>query len=342
MLPADARILIVRTSALGDIVHALPVLSALRRHRPESTIGWVVEAPFASLLEEHPDVDEVIVASTKRWRQRPLSSATLGGARDFASRVADFSADVALDLMGNHKSATIVALSQADRRIGLGRRHRREPSSALWLNEGCEPLGPHAVDHALSVLAPLGLPHEVADFAGDRIFPEARPGAAAPTDAAILPGAGWDNKRYPPAWWGRVAVHLGEAGISSRLLPGPGEEPLAEEAVAASEGHARLVAPGGLTSLAATLRGARIVLGGDTGPVHLAHALGVPVLCLMGPTDPERNGPYRGLHRTLWKRLPCSFCHKRFDEPKACLLELPPALVAERALDLAGSKPADG
>ena len=242
--------------------------------------------------------------------------------------------------MGNHKAGAIAALTMADRRIGLERRHRREPSSAVWLSETCPRLGPHAVDHALSVLAALDIPAEPADFGADRIFPDAWPdahtgGGEDPPYVAILPGAGWDNKRYPARRWGEVAAALGDAGLESRVLPGPGEEGLAEEVAAASGGRARVVAAGGLEHLAAALRGARLALGGDTGPIHLAHALGTPVLCLLGPTDPDRNGPYGDPAGALWKRLPCSFCHQRFDEPKACMLEIPSDLVAARALEVA-------
>lgn len=333
------RILIVRTSALGDVVHSLPVLTALRRHLPEARIGWVVEAPFASLLEQHRQLDRVIVARTKLWRRRLLAPETLRDLRRFRRELDGFSADVVLDLMGNHKSGVISALTMADRRIGLAGEHRREPSSAFWISEGVEPLGRHAVERALSVLAALGLPTEEPDFGSSRIFAQAE----APADSgyvAILPGAGWENKRYPNRWWGEVAAGLAAAGApESRLLPGPGEEEEAEEVAAASGGHAVVVPPQGLDVLTSELRGASLVLGGDTGPLHLAHAVGTSVLCLMGPTAPGRNGPYGRPRQALWKELPCSFCDKRFDETKACLLEIAPATVVERALELLREEP---
>lgn len=333
------RILIIRTSALGDIVHTLPVLASLRRQLPEATLGWVVEGSFAPLLEGHPDLDRLIVARTKSWRKSPLAKSTLMDLERFRRELADFGADVALDLMGNHKSATIAALTMADRRIGLGRRHRREASSAIWLSESCDPVGGHAVDRGLSLLPALGLEIDPEpDFGGDRLLPDATAEAEA-GHIALLPGAGWHNKRYPTSLWGKVAAGLAEVSAAEvRILPGPGEEPLAEKVLEASGGSCRIEAPGGLVSLTATLRGARLALGGDTGPLHLAQALDVPVLCLMGPTDPERYGPYRAPERALWKQLPCSFCHRRFDEPKACLREIPPRVVVERALaELAGS-----
>ena len=327
------RILLIRTSALGDIVHALPVLATLRRAQPDATVAWVVEDSFAPLLSDHPDIDRLIVARTRAWRRRPLSKDTLFDVLRFRRELDDFGADVALDLMGNHKSAAIAAASMADRRVGFSWSARREPSSAVWLSETVEPKGTHAVDRGLSLLPALGLPVDrPASFDGDRLLPAART-STSEAYAAILPGAGWENKRYPAEWWGEVAALLAEAGgPPARVFPGPGEEALAQETVAASRGHARLMPADGLAALAGSLRGAAIALGGDTGPIHLAHALGTPVLCLMGPTDPTRTGPYERPDSALWHRLPCSFCHQRLDEPKACLLELPPAEIARRAL----------
>jgi lipopolysaccharide heptosyltransferase I len=336
------RILIVRTSALGDVVHALPVLTALRRHLPQAEIGWVVEEAMAPLLEGHPDLDRLLIVRLRRWRYRPWTRPHLRQMGSFLRRLGEFSPDIVLDLMGNHKAGAIGALTLADRRIGLARAHRREPSSALWISEPVDPeeqLGDarHAVDRGLALLTALGLPAEPADFGADRLLGGApsvvdgRELAAAPPYLVVLPGAGWGNKRYPAAWWGRVAQTVGErTGIASWVAPGPGEEPLAREALAASAGWIRAVHAVRIRELAALLRHARLVVGGDTGPVHLAHALGTPVLCLMGPTDPLRSGPYGEPGRALWNELPCSFCNKRFDEPKACLLQVPPELVAER------------
>ncbi len=335
------RILIVRTSALGDIVHCLPVLTALRRRLPEARLGWVVEAVMAPLLEGHPDLDELIPVRFRVWRRRPFARATGREIRTLFQRLDRFAPDVVLDLMGNHKAGLLAAVTLADRRIGLARRFRREPSSAIWISDGVAPRGAHAVERALAVLAGLGLEPGPADFGGEKLFPAApdevdgRALASAGDYVLIQPGAGWANKRYPPAAWGEVAARLAAPGgpavwvVSSR-----GEEGLAEGVARGSGGRAEVVHAATLPELAALLRRARLVLAGDTGPLHLAHALGRPVLCLMGPTDPPTHGPYGAPERALWHRLPCSFCHRRFDETKACLLEIAPALVAERAAAL--------
>ena len=339
-LGTGERILLLRTSALGDVVHCLPVLRALRRSRPGARIGWVVEAPIAPLLAGHPDLDELLVVRLRAWRRRPFASATLREVGDFLAALDRFAPDLVLDLMGNHKAGVIAALTLADRRIGAARRFRREPSSALWLSEGVAPRGVHAVDCALSLLDALGVPPGPADFGGGFLLP-AVPEAVGerlarhPEPFVLLhPGAGWGNKRYPPAGWGEVARRLRSQGVATWVGVAPGEEELAGAVVAAASGAAVAVPAPDLASLAALSRGARLVLGGDSGPLHLAHALGAPVLMLLGPTDPETNGPYGAPDRALWHRLPCSFCHRRFAETKACLLEIPPARVAARAGEL--------
>jgi lipopolysaccharide heptosyltransferase I len=336
------RILLVRTSALGDVVHTLPVLTALRRHFPKAKIGWVVEEGMAPVLAGHPDLDEVLTVRLRQWR-RP-SRGILSGVREigaFLSSLDRFSPEVVLDLMGNHKAGVLSALTLSDRRIGFARRHRREPSSAVWISEPVVPRGTHAVDRALSLLDALGLPPEPADFGGGKIFREEPAAirdllAAHPEPFVLLhPGAGWANKRYPPAWWGMAARRLREiAGVPTWVAAARGEEGLAAAVEAAGGGAARVVPAPDLPTLAALIRRARLMLGGDSGPTHLAHALGTPVLMLMGPTDPERHGPYAAPEHALFKRLPCSFCYKRLPETKACLLEIPPDRVAGRAAEL--------
>lgn len=338
MTASNPRLLLVRTSALGDVVHCLPVLSALRRAHPAARIAWVVEEAMAPVLTGHPDLDAVIPVRLRPWRRAPLARVTREELLTALGALRDFAPDAAIDLMGNHKGALLASLSGAPRVIGLARRHRREPSSALWINQPVElpadgkPL--HAVDRALALLAPLGVPAAPVDFGGGKLFrgaPSAEPGPY----AVIHPGAGWGNKIYPPARWGEVARRLWErAGLPTRVPVAPGEEGLADAVVEASGGAARLEPGSGLEGLAGLLRGARLVLAGDTGPLHLAHALGAPVLAVHGPTDPRRHGPYGAPRRALWQNLPCSFCYKRFADTKACLEVVPAERVVRRALDL--------
>lgn len=338
------RILLIRTSALGDVVHCLPALVALRRRLPEARIGWVVEDLFAPLLDGHPALDEVVPVRLRTWRKRPLAGGTRRELFRFLRRLRAFRADVAVDLMGNHKAGVIARLSGAKRRVGPARDDRRERSSALWIDEPVAIRGEHAVDRALSTVAPLlgaapGAPDPTAvDFGGDDLIPgAAAAGAAGDGEPFVLvhPGAGWGNKVYPPERWGAVARGLVErAGVATRvaLSPSPAERRMAESIVAASGGAASTVEAADLATLVALSRRARLVLGGDSGPIHLAHALGTPVLAVMGPTDPARHGPYGAPESSLARPLPCSYCYRRFTDTKACLLEITPEAVLERAV----------
>jgi heptosyltransferase I len=325
------NILLIRTSALGDVVHCLPVLTALRRHLPQAKIGWLVEGAMAPVLEGHPDLDALLTVRLRLWRKRPFSAGTRAEVAGFLRDLDRFAPDVTLDLMGNHKAGFLAALTQCDRRIGPGRK-RREAFSSIWINEPVVPRGMHAVDRALSLLDALGIPPEPADFGGGKIFRQA-PDVPAPEPFVLIhPGAGWGSKRYPPERWGEAARLLRERTGFSTLVPvARGEEALAAGVEAAGGGAARTVPAGDLPTLAALLRRARLVMGGDSGPTHLAHALGTPVLMLMGPTDPARHGPYGAPERALWKDLPCGFCYKRFDEPRPCLATISPERVAARA-----------
>ncbi|HEX3529454.1 MAG TPA: glycosyltransferase family 9 protein, partial [Thermoanaerobaculia bacterium] len=302
------------------MIHALPVLTALRRHFPAARIGWVVEEGMAPVLAGHPDLDELLPVRLRAWGRRPFSGETVRGLGAFVAALDRFAPEVVLDLMGNHKAGAVSALTLADRRIGAARKHRREPSSAVWINEPVVPRGTHAVDRMLSLLDALGVPAEPADFGAAKLFRGEKDGSDRSDGysreerfALLHPGAGWGNKVYPPAWWGAAVKRLREeTGVSTRVAVAPGEEQLATAVVAASGGAAQAVPAGGLPRLAALIRRSALVLGGDSGPTHLAHALGVPVLMLMGPTDPLRNGPYGAPDLALWKVLPCSFCHRRF------------------------------
>jgi lipopolysaccharide heptosyltransferase I len=324
------------------------VLTALRRHFPEARIGWVVEKVFAPVLAGHPLIDTVIPVRLRAWRKglgRAEVRREMAAAR---AALRDFRADVALDLMGNHKGGALAWVSGARRRVGAARSGRREPSSALWINESVEVEGRHAVDRGLSLLSALGVPPAPADFGAGLLLAEEPPeverflATARRPYVVIQPGAGWANKTWPAPWWGQVAREIARRSGHGVYVPiAPGEEHLAREVEATSDGAAEAVDAGPFAFLAALLRHSRLVLGGDTGPLHMADALGVSALCLIGPTDPARNGPYRHPEQVLWKPLPCSCCYKRFSGPRVCLLSIAPSEVTERALDLLSNPPPD-
>ncbi|MCM2268577.1 MAG: glycosyltransferase family 9 protein [Thermoanaerobaculia bacterium] len=324
------RILLVRTSALGDVVHALPVLTALRRRYPAARLAWAVDESFAPLLAGHAHLDDLFALPLRRWRRdRRAGTRELIG---FVRALRGFGAEVALDLMGNHKGALLARLSGASRRVGAARAARREPSSALWINVPVDARGAHAVERAQALLAPLDAAGGEVDFAPEAIACGRE--QVLPGDYLYLhPGAAWGNKRYPPARWGDAARRLGAAaGLEVLVGASPGEEHLADEVVAASGGAARRLAAPTLGHLAGAVRAARLVLAGDTGAVHLARAFGRPVVAVHGPTDPARHGPWADPDGVVFRRLACSFCHRRMDSAKSCLELVAPEEIAARGL----------
>ena len=334
------RILLIRTSSLGDIVHCLPALRALRQGLPTAHIGWVVEDVFAPLLARDPDLDDVLEVGLRRWRRSPLDAATLREMRAGLGRLTEYGADVVLDLMGNHKAGLLAAITSCDRRVGLEARLRRERSSAAWLSEWVGTRGDHAVDRALAVAAAVSGSDRFLGFGSDQIRAaagEAPSGGGNQSGQVVIhPGAAWPSKRYPAERWGRVAAAIERStGRTVAVSVGPGETALAEQVEQASGGVAARADASDLPRLVGLLADAALVLGGDTGPLHLAHALGVPTLFLHGPTDPRTHGPYGAPERAL-RGAPavCRSGRSNHRDGSAAAVDIPEAVVIERALAL--------
>lgn len=286
-------ILIVRLGALGDIVHALPAAAALRRRFPAARIDWVVDERYEELLRVVPAVDRRIVL---RSRSMPVWRAFL----ELRRALAEGAYDAAVDVQGLLKSAAVARSSRAPRVLGFAAPHLREPTARFLYTETCDPGGAaHVTDKNLALAGRLGA------RAGGRQFPLEAPASAA-LDAvrglpgvgkgpfAVLnPGAAWPNKRWAPARLATVAEWLREARrLPSLVTWGPGDEARAAAVVAGANGAALLAPPTRVPDLVAILRAAAVVVSGDTGPLHLAAAVGTPVVGLYGPTDARRNGPW--------------------------------------------------
>ncbi len=297
------RLLIVRMSALGDIVHALPVLSAIRAVYPAVEVDWLADRKYAGVLELVEGVNRCILG-------RP------GLARAVAS-MRQRRYDVAIDLQGLLKSAGMARLSGARRVLGFERSALRE-KGASWFYHETVPVsaGVHIIQKNLSVLPALGIvttpavrfPFVVAPSAvADQIAAAARGGFA-----LINPGAAWPNKRWPPARFGAVAARIRERhGLTSYVLWGHGEYPLADAVVAASSGAAERAPQTSLGDLLALASRASLMVSGDTGPVHLAAAMSTPIVGLYGPTWPERNGPWSAHDVVVSRASVCECHHKR-------------------------------
>lgn len=306
------NIALVKLSSLGDVVHALPVATALRAHLPGARVTWIVERREAALLRDHPALDEVLPINTRRWRRArsPRGVVEVGRVVWRVRRwlwTARF--DVTIDLQGLIKSGLLTAATGARVRIGFSARHCREPLSAVFTNRRVVPPpgARHVVDQYLALLKPLGLETPAAEFclpsdsnAESQIDEFFRQSGLKPRDRVVVlnPGAGRPDKRWPERHFHDLAGRLvNEMGASVLVVWGPRERGRARAIV--EEVGATLAPPTTLDELIAVLRRASVVVAGDTGPLHLAAALGTPCVGLYGPTSPERNGPYGKGHRAL-------------------------------------------
>jgi heptosyltransferase I len=343
------RILIVRLSSMGDVVHALPAVAALRNAFPSATIGWLIEERWAELLctlptprcgtrsAERPLVDVVHAVNLKQWRKSLLASQTW---ERIAASLSDLRAvhyDVAVDVQGAIRSAILGRWSGAPVLYGASR--PREIPASLWYTKKVAIRSAHVVEQYCELADALigrATPRLDAVLPCDPIAAatvEKRLGERGITDFVMLnPGAGWGAKQWPVGRYGELAQRLAGLGVRSIINFGPNEEGLAREAAAAS-GQSAEAMSFSIGELIALTRRARLFIGGDTGPMHLAAALHVPVVALFGPTDPGRNGPVRTRNIVLRNpKSPTSLTHRH--QPDPGLLEITVDQVTEAAAEM--------
>ena len=337
-LPEGARVLFVRLSALGDVVLELPAFAALRAARPDLHLGWVVEDRAAGILENLPGLDERIVMPRRTWRRLRREAgrgAALAAMRSFARELRAGAWDAALDFQGNLKSGLVTRASGARRRLGFARGATREPNW-LFTRERATP-APEAHrrerDHAL--LHRLA-PDETFDLDArvDLDLGDAERAAAATWLGALPPGEGpvmvvhpgtaefFPQKRWPAARHAALIDRLAtERGVRTVLSHGPGERDQVEAIAERMRGPVAIPdrVPT-LRELAALLERADLVLGSDTGPLHLASVLGRPTVILFGPYDPRPLHPWGHPERGRYAAIPCSPCRDR-DCPRALCME---------------------
>ena len=347
--PTIERLLIVRLSAMGDVIHTLPAAQALRDAYPNAMIGWLIEERWVELLcapgtprrgprsAQRPLADWVHPVSLTQWRKSLFTLPTLQQIAKTWNDVRAARYDVAVDLQGAIRSAVLARWSRA--RVVYGAAEPRESPASLWYTRPVLASGAHVIEQNVSVAAAaagkkmgmprITLPH---DPAAEQRIREALAQRGIRQYAILNPGAGWGAKRWPAQRYGQVAKALAAIGLRSILNCGPGEENLAREAEAASEGAAQSMTCS-ITDLIALTRRAQLFIGGDTGPLHMAAALQIPVVAIFGPTDPARNGPYATQSVVL--RNPASpTTHARRAQPDEGMLEISVDAVIDAARHL--------
>lgn len=316
--PGAPRILLVRLSAIGDCLHALPVVHQLRRQIPDAFLGWAIESPGLSLLEGHPEVD--------RFHRFPRGDrGRIRALRRFRRELREVGYDIAVDVQGLTKSGLVAWLSGAEERVGFADEGSRE-LNRFFVNRRLvpSPARVHVIDRNLALLDALGL--DVPELGSAQwVFPRAEPEddvvrflATFGGDpfVALNPGAAWSTKQWPVASFTRLARRLAtELGAAVAVIWGSDEERRAAEEIrdGAAAAAVRLAPRTDLRQLGALLARASLMVSGDTGPLHLAAALRVPTVAPFGPTSPERNGPYGDDHVVLVDEQPleCRPCWAR-------------------------------
>lgn len=352
--PGIERLLIVRLSAMGDVIHTLPAVQALREAFPQAMIGWLIEERWAELLcapgtpcrgtrsPQRPLVDWVHTVNLKAWGESLLSVHTVQQIARVWNDLRSARYDVAIDLQGAIRSAVLARWSGA--RVVYGAAEPRESPASIWYTRQTVAHGAHVIEQNVSVAEAIAgtklkapcveLPH---DPAAERLIDQRLAELGSGDFAVLNPGAGWGAKRWPAQRYGSVAKALAEDGVRAVINYGPGEEELAREAAAASEGAATPMTCS-LTELIALTRRAKLFVGGDTGPMHLAAALRVPVVAIFGPTDPARNGPY-GTHSIVLRNPESPTTHARRPQPDEAMLEISADMVVEAARHLLNEPP---
>jgi heptosyltransferase-1 len=306
------KLLLVKTSSLGDVLHTLPALTEARARLPALECHWVVEEAYADIPAWHPAVTRVIPVALRRWRRAPLAAFRSGQARDFVRQLRVLRYDCVLDAQGLLKTAPVTLLARGPR-VGFDRRSARE-GLAAFVYDRAVPVDrrQHAVER-LRALFGGALGYAPGPTAPDYGIDRARlPASAVDGDYLVfLHGSTWSSKLWPDAHWRALIGRAGQAGRQVFLPWGDAVERARAERLAAGHIHARVLAPLGLPELAATLAGARGVVGVDSGPTHLATALGVPTVALYGATDPALTGTWGVQQRRIQAVYPCAPCLRR-------------------------------
>ena len=336
------RVLIVKASALGDIIHALPVIGYLHAVAPGVEVDWVVEEPFREILEGHPHISRLHTVRTKVWRKRPLAAATRREIGELRQALRERAYDLVFDIQGNLKSGVISWLTGCAHRIGFTRDELQESVNLLFTSRQVpvRPQDKHVTDKYLRVVSvPFGK-----DFGAMKlsttIATSAEDDAVAETLLATLGdglaflfhyGTTWQTKFWTESGWVELGKQMLERYADSTILFSWGNdvERRAAAAIAARIGQrARLIDRYSLKGLVALLKKVDLVVGGDTGPIHMASEVGTPTVSLYRASDGRRSGPRGEQHRLVQAPMPCTACFKtRCERDGECRESITPGMV---------------
>jgi lipopolysaccharide heptosyltransferase I len=322
-IPGEPRsICILRLSSIGDIIHTLPVAHLLKERFPAARLTWVAEKGMSALLNHHPAVDQLLLVDTKKWRKRIFSPVVWRELFSFFRYVRMQGFDLALDFQGAFKSAILARFSGAARRIGMARSDRKERWSSIFLNEFSRATTEkkHIIEKNLALLESVGIQSDSLPLQF-HIHPEEEAVEYVEQElrklevehfVLINPGGGWITKLWDEDKFAQlIDLIYNDLHIPSLILWGPGERHLADKIMRKCITPAMVSFSTNLSELIALVGKSRLMVSGDSGPLHVASALGIPVVGLYGPTDPVRNGPWNPHDSACTIRYQCSPCNQQ-------------------------------
>ncbi len=327
-------ILIVKPSSLGDIIHTLPLLNALKHANPQAEVDWVLARGFEDILRGHPMIRKIFVIDKDRWKRPSSLFKTLKEIANLSRELRKQKYSTCIDVQGLFRSALITILSGAERRIGFSDAREGAP---LFYNEKVEGgRGIHAVDRYLKLLNPFGIKPDEVEFPLPPVE-EIRPVQG--RYYVIIPGARWQTKIWPSEYYAQlvrlISKKLSLSGLTPVIAGSKAERPIAEKIMKLSKGvPVDLTGKTSLRELISIIRGASFVITNDSGPMHIASAVKIPVIAIFGPTSPKLTGPYGEEHIVLSAGLSCQPCFKKVCKDVRCLKEVRPEMVFEKLLSI--------
>jgi len=303
-----AKILIIKPSALGDIVHTLPFLAALRTTFPAAEIHWVVARGLHTFLEGHPMINRLWIMDKERWKQLSRFRESIQEINSFRKGLANEHFDVSIDLSGLLRSGLITFAAGARYKLGFSDSDEGSPFFYTHTVEGGRQI--HAIDRYLKLAALMGcdatqVSHPMPPYPADTPLLSSLPDRF----CVIAPSAGKEANRWPAERFGALAASL---SLPSVVISSKADAEVVATVVATSNGMAiNLAGKTGLKELVALIARARFLISNDTGPMHIAAALGVPVFAIFGPANPVRTGPYGSIHTVIQEPLDCIPCYRQ-------------------------------
>ena len=344
------NIALVKLSAIGDVVHALPVASALRKRYPHSHLTWIVEGKSREIVDGNPDLDEVIVFEKARWvKEFPYPHRTfpvLWEIFRFSRQLRKANFDLVIDLQGLIKSGVLTWLAGTGTRIGFSVDYCRESANARFTNYHITPAKEdvHIIDQCLSLVRELETDTQHKQFKihvpeKDRKyiekFLEKKGVSKADFLLLINPGAAWETKQWGVENYAQLADQvISDLGLMVIFLWGPSELTLVKSIQKKMRQPAIRACPTTLKQSMALMQQAHLFVSGDTGPLHIAAALNIPCVGIYGPSSPERNGPYGKIHRVVQTNVSCRNCFRRFCSNQECMKSIPVSRVMETIRDM--------